>query len=150
MSQQSRSSRFRGLFDAALQNYEIITNITLNNHPLAEKLHNCHSTESITLFFRDRALEFGEFPGRDRMIKSITNIASILCTLSITAPLGDATDLVRPGCSWVVPPLMYILQSFPPATAIQIGLTILIGVRALLCSYVRIFLTLKSVRTPRG
>ena len=98
--QQSRSSRVHGLFDAALQNYEETTNITLTKHPLAEKLHNCHSSKSITLFLRDRALEVGDFPGSDNVVKSITNIASILCALSATATLGDATDLVRSWRSW--------------------------------------------------
>jgi hypothetical protein len=98
MSQQeSRSSRFRGLFDDALQNYEEMTNITLAKHPLAEKLHNCHSSESVVLFFQLRALEFGDFPGSDKMVKSITNVASILCSLSATATLNDATDPVRSG-----------------------------------------------------
>ena len=38
------------------------------------------------------------------------------------------------GVHWLIPPLMHILQSFPPATAIQVGLAILIVVRALLLS----------------
>jgi hypothetical protein len=93
--QQPRSCRFHGLFDTALQNYEEMTHITLTKHPLAEKLNKCHSSKSITVFFRDRALEFGDFPGSDKVVKSITNIASILCSLSATATLGDDTDLVR-------------------------------------------------------
>jgi hypothetical protein len=93
--QQSRSSHFHQLFDAALQNYEETTNIILAKHPLAEKLNNCHSSESVTLFFRDRAQEFGTFPGSDKVVNSITNIASILCSLSAAVTLGDATDLVR-------------------------------------------------------
>ena len=148
MSQQSRSSRFRGLFDAALQNYETITNITLAKHPLIEKLHNCHSADSITFFFRDRALEIGGFPGSDEMIKSITNIASILCTLSATASLGDATNLVRPGCSW----------GCPTSNAYSTAITACDGdtdwprhsnCRACF-AFFRILLTFKSVRLPRG
>jgi hypothetical protein len=77
-----------------------MTNIVLAKHPLAEQLYDCHSAESITHFFRDRALEFGDFPRGDNMMKSITNIASILCTLAATAVLGDATDLVISGSSW--------------------------------------------------
>ena len=96
MSQQhSRSSRCRGLFDDALQNYEEMTNITLTKHPLAEKLQNCHSSKSITDFFRDQVLEFGDIPGSDKILKLTINIASILCSLSATPTLGDATDLVR-------------------------------------------------------
>ena len=147
--QQSRSSRFRGLFDAALQNYEEMTNITLTKHPLAEKLHNCHSSKSIKLFFRDRALEFGDFPGSDKIVKSITNIASILCSLSATATLGDATDPVRSRRSWdhSIPDTY---STLPPAKAIQIGLAILIVVRALRCSCVRMLLTSKFIRLPSG
>jgi hypothetical protein len=103
MSQQLEISRFRGLFDVALQDYEKITNITLVKHPLAEKLYDCHSPESLTHFFRDRALESGDFPGGDNMMKSIANITSTLCTLSATAVLGDATNLVISRSSWGYP-----------------------------------------------
>src|SRR5487761_953334 len=102
MSHQSASFRFRGLFDAALQEYERTTSITLSKHPLAEKLHNCHSLESITTFLQVQSGDFGNYRGSDKVMNSIKNIASILYTLSAMATLGDTTDLVRPRTLMVV------------------------------------------------
>jgi hypothetical protein len=96
MSHQSGSSRLRGLFDVALQNYEKATNITLANHPLSKKLLNCHSIESITTFLQDEARGFVNLQGGDRMLNSIKNTVSILSTLSATSALGDVVYLVCP------------------------------------------------------
>jgi len=95
MSHQSRSSRSRGLFDAALQDYEKTTSITLAEHPIAEKFQNCHSVEPIITVLQDQAREFCDFPGSDRIMKSIENTASILTMLAATDALGDAIDIVR-------------------------------------------------------
>jgi len=94
MSHQSLSSRFRGLFDAALQDYKKTTSITLVNHPLAEQLQNCHSVESITTFLQDQVREFGCFQRRDEMMKSIKNTVSSLCALSATTAIGGVVQLV--------------------------------------------------------
>ena len=96
MSRESRPSRFRTAFDAALQEYEKITNITLATHPIAEKLNNCHSVELIILLIQDQAREFGDFPGIDRIMKSIKNTVSVLSMLAATPALSDAIDIVRP------------------------------------------------------
>src|SRR5216683_60807 len=101
MSHQSRSSRFRGLFASALQDYEKTTNITLAQHPVAEQLQNCDSAESI-LLVQSQAREFGDSPRSDRIMKSIKNTVSVLCTLAATATFGDAIDPVRPEAPmWV-------------------------------------------------
>ncbi len=96
MSRESRPCRFRAAFDAALQEYEKITNITLATHPIAEKLNNCHSVEPIILLIQDQAREFGVFPGIDRIMKSIKNTVSVLSMLAATPALRDAIDIVRP------------------------------------------------------
>jgi hypothetical protein len=123
MSGQSRPSRFRELFESALQDYEKTTNLSLAKHPLAEQLKNYDSVESITTFLQDHARKFGDFPGSDRLMKSIKNIMSILCTL------GDSVHLVMSqSYDGVDPRLIFILQPFPPAKAIQTGLAILLDV----------------------
>ena len=125
MSGQSRPSRFRELFESALQDYEKTTNISLAKHPLAEQLQNHNSVESITTFLQDYARKFDDFPGSDRFMKSIKNIMSILCTL------GDSVHLVMSqGFDEVDPCLIFILQPFPPSKAIQTGLAILLDVCA--------------------
>ena len=70
------------------------TKISLAEHPLAQKLENCHSIDSITTLLQDQARSSGEFRGRDIM-KSIRRIVSFLCKLSDTAALGDGMGLVR-------------------------------------------------------
>ena len=97
MSRESRPSHFRTAFDATLQEYEKITNITLATHPIAEKLNNCHSAESIILLIQDQARELGDFPGIERIMKSIKNTVSVLSMLAAIPALGDAIDIVRPN-----------------------------------------------------
>ena len=97
MIHQSRSSRFRRLFDEALHDYEKTTDIALAKHPLAEQLQNSYTVEPI-IFLQDHARELGDFPGSDRMMKSIKNTVSVLGMLSDTpTALGEAidSDLVR-------------------------------------------------------
>ena len=94
MTDQSVSSRFRTLFESALEDYEIKTKISLEKHPLAQKLENCHSVESITTLLQDQARSFEETRGRDRITKSIRSTVSFLYKLSATAGLGDDLGLV--------------------------------------------------------
>jgi hypothetical protein len=97
MTLQPRSSRVRGLFDAALQDYGKTTKVTLAEHPIAEKLQSCHSVEPIVTLLQDQARELGDFRGSDRVMKSIKNTVSVLSMLAATAALGDAIDIVRPN-----------------------------------------------------
>jgi len=86
MSDHSQSSRFRALFDAALQDYQIQTGIALFNHPLAAKLQNCNSVESVTAVLQEQARTFNEFLGDNgRITKSLNGIVSVLYTLSSSA-----------------------------------------------------------------
>jgi len=105
-----RSTRFRALFEAALQDYEKATNITLASHPLATQLQSCQSAESITAILQGQVPAFCESQGSDRAMKSIEGIVSILTRLSATSFLGDAIDL-----------------PFPPVKAMHAGLTILLA-----------------------
>ena len=94
MTDQSVSSRFRTLFESALEDYETKTKISLEKHPLAQKLEDCHSVESITTLLQDQARTFGESQGKDRIAKSIRSTVSFLYKLSATAALGDDLGLV--------------------------------------------------------
>jgi hypothetical protein len=86
MSDQSQSSRFRALFAAALQDYQSQTGTALVNHPLAEKLQNCDSVESVTTVLQEQARAFNEFRGDNgRIAKSLKGIVSVLYTLSSSA-----------------------------------------------------------------
>jgi hypothetical protein len=94
MNHLSGWSRLQGLFDAALQDYERTTNITLARHSLAEELNNFRSVESIITFLQHKARNFGDFRGSDKVMKSIKNIVSTLSMFSATAAVGD-------GVHWV-------------------------------------------------
>ena len=138
MTDQSVSSRFRTLFELALEDYEIKTKISLEKHPLARKLENCHSVESITTLLQEQARTFGEPRGKDRITKSIRSTVTFLSKLSATGALGDDLGLVRQKT------LMtgfnasdIVLQAFPPARALHTGLGVLLTVCAFLRLLVR-------------
>ena len=95
MGDQSVSSRHQTPFELALQDYEINTKISLADHPLAQELEDCHSIESIIKVLQDRTRSFGEFRGKDRVMKSIESTVSSLYKLSSTAALDDGISLVR-------------------------------------------------------
>ena len=96
MSDQSGSSQLRVLFEAALQDYEKQTGIALANHPLAEKLQDCHSVEAITAVLRDQTQAFSEFRGKDKVLKLLKHAVSALYKLSAASDLGHDIGLVRP------------------------------------------------------
>lgn len=92
MSDQSGPSHFQALFEVAFRNYENQTGKTLDNHPLAEKLQSCDSVESITAVLREQMENSREIPGKDKVLKPLKNVLSILNKLSSDSDLG----LVRP------------------------------------------------------
>lgn len=95
MSDHTGSSRFRALFEAAVQQYEKQTEIPLSRHPLAEQLQNCDSADSVIAVFQEQVRAFSEFRGSDRIMKSLKGVVSVLSTLSAVADLGDSIGLVR-------------------------------------------------------
>jgi len=129
MTDQSVSSRLRTLFELALEDYEIKTKISLAKHPLAQKLENCHSVESIATLLQDQAGTFGEFRGRYRIMESIRRTVSFLDKLSATAALGDGIGLVRQKVLMTVFHVSdIVLYAFPPAKALHTGLGVLVDV----------------------
>ena len=95
MGDQSGSAHFQALFDSALQAYEKDTGVPLADHPLAAQLQDCHSVESITLLLQHQAKHFGDFRGKNRVMKLIESTVSILSTLSANTALGASIGLVR-------------------------------------------------------
>jgi hypothetical protein len=96
MGDQSGSSHLRVLFEAALQDYENQTGITLANHPLAEKFQDCDSVESVTTVLREQTQAFNEFRGKEKVMKPLQRSVTVLYNLSATADVGQAVGLVRP------------------------------------------------------
>ena len=96
MSNQSGSSHLQVLLETALQDYEKQTGIALDKHPLAEKLQNCDSVESVTTVLCEQARSFGEFRGKDKVLKPLKNAVSALYKLSAAADFGRSIGPVRP------------------------------------------------------
>jgi hypothetical protein len=96
MSDQSGPSRSRVLFEAALQDYEKKTGISLAKHPLAERLQNCDSVESVNAVLREQTQTFSEFRGKDKVLEPLKTVLSILYKLSVPANFSQDIGLVRP------------------------------------------------------
>jgi len=92
MANQSRSVSFQRLLESALLRYEKMTGVTLSKHPLALQLQSCNSVENFNKLLGDKAKDVRE---RERIIKSMKTIVSILTPLSSVASLPDAVGLVR-------------------------------------------------------
>jgi len=130
MDDQSQPSRFRALFDSALQDYQRQTCTTLSSHPLAEKLQDCNSVESVTAVLQEQARAFSDFRGGDgRIMKSLKTVVSVLYTLSENSALGEAIGLVRRKASSTCPKILILYpQPFPPAKSIFAAFAILLAV----------------------
>jgi hypothetical protein len=98
MSEQSGPSHFRALFEAAFRDYENQTGKTLANHPLAEKLQSCDSVEPVTAVLREQIETSSEIRGKDKVLKPLKNVLSVLHKLSSTSAVnfGQHLGLVRP------------------------------------------------------
>ncbi len=151
MGHQSQPSRFQRTFDVALQEYEKLTNITLANHPIAEKLHNCHSVEPIIALLQNQVRQFGDFSGSDSIMKSVKNTVSLLSSLASTAALGDATTFVRPKPLMGVFHLLCIFYSHSRLRKqYKLASPSYLSYVPFFSSYVPILLTFKCIRRQRG
>ena len=94
MSQPSSSISFKGLFDAALLEYENKTNIKLADDPLAKKLEACNSVDSITAILQQQAQVFGGFKDDGKIMKSLRSSVDVLYTLSNSSIIGQVVGLI--------------------------------------------------------
>jgi hypothetical protein len=91
-------SQFQALFESAFRDYEKHTGRTLANHPLAEKLQSCDSVESVTAVLREQTETSGQIRGKDKVLKPLKNVVSVLHKLSSASAVNFGQDLglVRP------------------------------------------------------
>ena len=94
MSDQSRSSHLRVLFEAALEDYKQQTGIELAKHPLAERLQDCHSVESVTDILREQTQDFKGFQEKDKVLKPLKKVLTVLDKLSSAADFVQDVSLV--------------------------------------------------------
>jgi hypothetical protein len=96
MSAQSGSSHLPVLFEAALENYKQQTGIELAKHPLTERLEDCYSVESVTAILREQAKDFKEFRDKDKVLKPLKKILTVLHMLPSAAGFAQRVGLVCP------------------------------------------------------
>ena len=95
MSDQSGSSDLRVLFEAALTDYKQQTGIELAEHPLAERLQDCNSVESVTTILREQAQDFKKFQDKDKVLKPLKKVLTVLHKLPV-ANIAQHVGLVCP------------------------------------------------------
>jgi hypothetical protein len=97
MSDQSGPSYVQNLFEAAFRDYERQTGKTLVNHPLAEKLQSCDTVESVTDLLREQTETSTGIRGKDKVLKPLKNVLSVLHKLSSASAVnfGQHLGLVR-------------------------------------------------------
>jgi hypothetical protein len=98
MNDQSGSSHLRVLFEAALEDYELQTGIELAEHPLAERLQDseCDSVESVTVIIREQAQDFRKFREKDKVLKPLEKVLTVLHGLSSAADFAQDVGFVCP------------------------------------------------------
>ena len=97
MSEQSGSSHFRVLFEAALEDYKQKTGIELAEHSLVERLQDCNSVESVTDIIREQAQDLNKFREKDKVLKPLKKVLTVLHMLpSPASDLDQHFGLVCP------------------------------------------------------
>jgi hypothetical protein len=96
MTDQSGSSRFHVLFEAALKDYKQQTGIELAEHPLAERLQYYDSVESVTVILCEQAQDFKEFREKDKVLKPLKKVLTVLHRLPSAANFAQHVGLVCP------------------------------------------------------
>ena len=94
MNDQSGSSNLRVLFDAALEDYKKQTGIELAEHPLAERLQDGNTVDSVAAILREQAQDFKEFREKDKVLKPLKKVLTVLNILPSAADFSQDAGLV--------------------------------------------------------
>ena len=87
-------SRLHVLFEAVLEDYNQQTGINLAEHPLAERLQFHDSVESVTAILREQTQDFKYFREKDKILKPLKMILTILYGLPSTTEFAQDVGLV--------------------------------------------------------
>jgi len=78
------------LFEAALRDYKRQTGIELAEHRLSERLQDQdYSVESVTAILCEEAQDFTEFREKDKVLRPLINVLTILRRLPYSAVAQD-------------------------------------------------------------
>ncbi len=91
-------SVFESLFQSALEEYEVQTEINLVRHPLAAQLEPCNTVESITEVLQGQAQSFRELPEGDKIVTLLKQTVQVLHKLSAGVVLVESLSLVCRKC----------------------------------------------------
>ena len=88
------SSRFKAIFQTALESYQQQTKKDLLTHPLASQLKVCDSNAAILAILQDQIREFDKSrSGDERLTKWLGPTVNVLCAFSTT--ISGGVSLVR-------------------------------------------------------
>ena len=137
---------YSDLFAASLQEYEKQSGIPLSKHPLAERLRYSHTAESVTAILQKQIPVFSGFRGTDKITKSLSNVVSVLHTLSDSVNLYWVRSKMLIGL-FHLSCLFY--SHLPLRNQYMPGLLSYSLYVSFFLSYMRIFLTSKCFRLSR-
>ena len=91
MTDQPGPARFQALLGSALNTYEERECVMLADlgHPLAARLHTCHTVDDITAVLQSQVQAFGNSRQRDRILNSIRITVSTLSPSFTVAHVAD-------------------------------------------------------------
>src|SRR6266852_5248243 len=95
MNNQSGSSHLRVLFEAALEDYKQQTGIELAKHPLAKRLQDGNTVDTVAAILHEQAQDFKEFREKDKVLKPLKRILTVLSILPSAADFAQDVGLVR-------------------------------------------------------
>ena len=98
MSDKSGSPRLHVLFQAALEDYEKQTGIKLTEHPLAERLQDISSVDDVTDILRIQATDLENFREKDKVLKPLKKVLTVLHIISSIPSVADFTQHVGLVC----------------------------------------------------
>ena len=92
-------SVFESLFQSALEEYEVQTEINIVRHPLAAQLEPCNTVESVTEVLQGQAQSFRELPEDGKKIVTLLKqTVQVLHKLSAGVVLIESLSLVCRNC----------------------------------------------------
>ena len=96
MSDQSGSSHLRVLFETALEDYKQQTGIELVEHPLAKRLQDLNSVESVAAILCEQAQDFEKFRVKDKVSRPLEKFLTVLNNVFSAANFAQDVGLVCP------------------------------------------------------
>ena len=95
MASSSSSSKFKDVFDAALEAYEKTTKNKLIDHPLATRLQSCDSSVTICSVLQDLVQQFDRSRSGDERLRTWLD-PTVNVLFAFSATLGEGVGLVIP------------------------------------------------------